>query len=118
MSLLARGGDPLGSGTKAMLTHRRGPLRGPIPTLRLEASGESDRSSFQGWIDSTEGPSGPSASSHRWAPRARQPEGPGEFADRTSSAGSTDAQASGFVAFLASRKIRLGAIVILVRNSG
>ena len=53
-----------------------------------------------------------------WAPRARQPAGPGEFADRTSSAGSTDAQASGFAAFLACRQIRLGAIVILVRNSG
>jgi len=53
-----------------------------------------------------------------WAPRARQPGGPGEFADRTSSAGSPDAQASGFAAFLACRQIRLGAIVILVRNSG
>ena len=53
-----------------------------------------------------------------WAPRARQPGGPGEFADRTSSAGLPDAQASGFTAFLARRQIRLGAIVILVRNSG
>ena len=81
MSLLARGGDPLGSGPKAMSIHRRGPL-----TTR--------------------------------APRARQPEGPGEFADRTSSAGSPDGQASGFAAFLACRQIRLGAIVILGRNSG
>jgi len=101
-----------------MFIHRRGPLRGPIPTLLFEASGESDRSPFQGWIDSAEGPSGPSASSHRWARRARQPEGPGEFADRTSSAGSPDAQASGFAAFLACRQIRLGAIAILMRNSG
>jgi hypothetical protein len=45
MSLLARGGDPLESGPKAMFIHRRGPLRDPIPTLRLEASGESARSS-------------------------------------------------------------------------
>jgi len=58
MSLLARGGDPLESGPKAMFIHRRGPLT-------------------------------------TWAPRARQPGGPGEFADRTSSAGSPDARGIG-----------------------
>src|ERR1700674_3100973 len=81
MSLLARGGDPLESGPKAMFIHRRGPLT-------------------------------------TWAPRARQPEGPGEFVDRAASAGSADAPAAGFPAFLACRQIRLGAIAIPLRNSG
>ena len=52
------------------------------------------------------------------APRARQPEGPGEFAHRPSSAGSPDVPASGFASFLASGQIRSGAIMIRVRNSG
>jgi len=45
MALLARGGDPLELSReadrrpKAVFIHRQGPLRGPIPTLRLEASG-------------------------------------------------------------------------------